>query len=214
MKRNTRSKHVVFEYRTQVLFEYRFSQNGWGNWKTTMLWSLKTVHCLRQVIALSGFTIYINSALCVCVFLLPMKSYFFIWIYLLRMSFHSVIYQCSRWWVTTSRVIFYCGWFWFTILCSNHANYMNNFVVYSSCHYRDAAMMSMRRRIEGLNPDQIREIPREELLAPATMEDFELAMKKVSKSVSKDDLQKYIKWMDEFGSVWKGMIFIHSWIAA
>jgi len=62
-------------------------------------------------------------------------------------------------------------------------------------------MMSMRRRIEGLTPDQIRKIPREELLAPATMCDFELAMKKVSKSVSQDDLKKYIKWMDEFGSV-------------
>lgn len=62
-------------------------------------------------------------------------------------------------------------------------------------------MMSMRRRIEGLTPDEIRNIPREELLAPATMEDFVMAMKKVSKSVSKDDLVKYEKWMEEFGSV-------------
>ena len=61
--------------------------------------------------------------------------------------------------------------------------------------------MSMRRRIQGLNPDEIRAIPREELLAPASMDDFEMASKKVSKSVSAADLEKYEKWMDEFGSV-------------
>jgi katanin p60 ATPase-containing subunit A1 len=33
------------------------------------------------------------------------------------------------------------------------------------------------------------------------MEDFEMAMKKVSKSVSAADLEKYEKWMEEFGSV-------------
>ena len=68
-------------------------------------------------------------------------------------------------------------------------------------HYRDAAMMSMRRRIEGLTPDQIRAIPKHELESPTTMEDFEMAMKKVSKSVSKADLEKYENWMKEFGSV-------------
>ncbi len=66
---------------------------------------------------------------------------------------------------------------------------------------RDAAMMSMRRRIEGLTPDEIRAIPREELLAPATMQDFQMAIKKVNKSISKQDLEKYEKWMQEFGSV-------------
>ena len=62
-------------------------------------------------------------------------------------------------------------------------------------------MMSMRRRIEGLTPDEIRNIPREELMAPATMADFQMATKKVSKTVSKDDLAKYEKWMEEFGAV-------------
>ncbi|ELU18277.1 hypothetical protein CAPTEDRAFT_148248 [Capitella teleta] len=66
---------------------------------------------------------------------------------------------------------------------------------------RDAAMMSMRRRIQGLTPDAIRAIPKAELLAPTTMEDFEMALKKVSKSVSASDLEKYVKWMEEFGSV-------------
>ncbi|KAK7476373.1 hypothetical protein BaRGS_00032373 [Batillaria attramentaria] len=66
---------------------------------------------------------------------------------------------------------------------------------------RDAAMMSFRRRIKGLRPDEIRNIPKEELMAPTSMEDFEEAIKKVNKSVSQDDIEKYLKWMDEYGSV-------------
>ena len=66
---------------------------------------------------------------------------------------------------------------------------------------RDAAMMAMRRRIDGLTPDQIRAIPKEELLLPTSKDDFNQAIKNVSKSVSKDDLKKYEDWMAEFGSV-------------
>ncbi|XP_033635164.1 katanin p60 ATPase-containing subunit A1-like isoform X2 [Asterias rubens] len=66
---------------------------------------------------------------------------------------------------------------------------------------RDASMMAMRRRIQGLRPEQIREIPREELNLPTSMEDFKEAIKKVNKTVGKDDLVKYEKWMEEFGSV-------------
>ncbi|CAH1798597.1 unnamed protein product [Owenia fusiformis] len=66
---------------------------------------------------------------------------------------------------------------------------------------RDAAMMSMRRRIQGLTPEQIRQLPKEELDQPASAKDFEEALARVSKSVSKDDLLKYEKWMTEFGSV-------------
>ena len=62
-------------------------------------------------------------------------------------------------------------------------------------------MMSMRRRIQGLTPLEIRDIPHNELLEPASMEDFVMAMKNVSKSVSAADLEKYEKWMAEFGSV-------------
>ncbi len=58
----------------------------------------------------------------------------------------------------------------------------------------------MRNRIQGLTPDEIRAIPKDELELPASMADFTLAMKKVSKSVSKADLEKYEKWMTEFGS--------------
>ncbi|MEE6472545.1 hypothetical protein FKM82_009647 [Ascaphus truei] len=65
---------------------------------------------------------------------------------------------------------------------------------------RDASMMAMRRRIQGLTPEQIRALSKEELQMPVTMTDFELALKKVSKSVSAADLEKYEKWMTEFGS--------------
>ncbi|KAL4236816.1 Katanin p60 ATPase-containing subunit A1 [Mactra antiquata] len=66
---------------------------------------------------------------------------------------------------------------------------------------RDAAMMSFRRRIKGLSPDEIKQIPKEELNLPTSMEDFMEAKKKVNKSVSKDDLKRYEEWMQEFGSV-------------
>ena len=69
-------------------------------------------------------------------------------------------------------------------------------------YLRDAAMMSFRRRISGLRPDEIRNIPKEELMQPTSKEDFLEAIKKVNKSVSKEDIEKYLKWMEEYGSVW------------
>lgn len=65
---------------------------------------------------------------------------------------------------------------------------------------RDASLMAMRRRIEGLTPEEIRNLSREEMHMPTTMEDFESALKKVSKSVSAADLEKYATWIEEFGS--------------
>lgn len=65
---------------------------------------------------------------------------------------------------------------------------------------RDASLMAMRRRIEGLSPEEIRNISRDEMHMPTTMEDFESALRKVSKSVSAADLEKYEKWIQEFGS--------------
>ncbi|XP_013383504.1 katanin p60 ATPase-containing subunit A1-like isoform X2 [Lingula anatina] len=66
---------------------------------------------------------------------------------------------------------------------------------------RDASFMSMRRlRNRGLTPEQIRNLPKDQLNQPCTMADFEEALRKVSKSVSKDDLKKYEDWMNEFGS--------------
>ncbi|KAL2082366.1 hypothetical protein ACEWY4_022184 [Coilia grayii] len=65
---------------------------------------------------------------------------------------------------------------------------------------RDASLMAMRRRIEGLTPEEIRNISRDEMHMPTTMEDFLAALRKVSKSVSATDLEKYEKWIAEFGS--------------
>ncbi|CAL8322869.1 unnamed protein product [Merluccius merluccius] len=66
---------------------------------------------------------------------------------------------------------------------------------------RDASMMAMRRRIQGLSPEEIRALSKDELQMPVTMEDFTLTLKKISKSVSAADLAKYEAWMAEFGSV-------------
>lgn len=65
---------------------------------------------------------------------------------------------------------------------------------------RDASMMAMRRKIAGLTPEEIRNLPKEELDLPVSNEDFQEAIKKINKSVSKEDLEKYDKWMMEFGS--------------
>jgi len=66
---------------------------------------------------------------------------------------------------------------------------------------RDACMMVMRRRIQGLTPEQIRSLSGDELDLPVTFTDFEEAMRKINKSVSQDDLKKYEKWMTEYGSI-------------
>lgn len=65
---------------------------------------------------------------------------------------------------------------------------------------RDAAMMSMRRRINGKSPTEIKMIKREEVDLPVTAQDFDDAMKRTRKSVSINDVQKFESWMNEFGS--------------
>lgn len=67
-------------------------------------------------------------------------------------------------------------------------------------NFRDASMMSMRRKIAGLKPDQIRQLAKEEVDLPVSFQDFNEAISKCNKSVSSDDLAKYEKWMNEFGS--------------
>ncbi|KAM9343374.1 katanin p60 ATPase-containing subunit A-like 1 [Pholidichthys leucotaenia] len=66
---------------------------------------------------------------------------------------------------------------------------------------RDASMMAIRRRIQGLTPEEIRALSKDELQMPVTMEDFTLTLKKISKSVSTADLEKYESWIDEYRSV-------------
>lgn len=65
---------------------------------------------------------------------------------------------------------------------------------------RDAAMMSLRKKIIGLKPEQIKQLAKDEVDLPVTLHDFMDAIGKCNKSVSKQDLQRYEKWMAEFGS--------------
>ncbi|XP_065078175.1 katanin p60 ATPase-containing subunit A1 isoform X3 [Ochlerotatus camptorhynchus] len=65
---------------------------------------------------------------------------------------------------------------------------------------RDAAMMAMRRHINGLTPSEIKMIRREEVDLPVTAQDFQDAMAKTRKSVSANDVTRYETWMDEYGS--------------
>eukprot|EP00833_Pecoramyces_ruminatium_P013257 jgi/Orpsp1_1/1187289/evm.model.d7180000056614.1 len=65
---------------------------------------------------------------------------------------------------------------------------------------RDASMMSMRRRIKGLRPEEIKNIPKDELEAPVTLEDFNIAISKIQRSVSQADIKKFDQWMEEYGA--------------
>ncbi|KAF6204856.1 hypothetical protein GE061_019019 [Apolygus lucorum] len=60
---------------------------------------------------------------------------------------------------------------------------------------RDASMMAMRRKIQGLKPEQIKQLAKEDLDLPVSKQDFIEAIAKCNKSVSKEDLDKYDKWM-------------------
>ena len=61
--------------------------------------------------------------------------------------------------------------------------------------------MVMRRCIQGLSAEEIKNLPKEKLELPVNQEDFKAALCKVSKSVSEEDIKKYEEWMKEFGSV-------------
>eukprot|EP00051_Salpingoeca_urceolata_P012445 m.154252 g.154252 ORF g.154252 m.154252 type:complete len:515 (-) comp17494_c1_seq1:1353-2897(-) len=65
---------------------------------------------------------------------------------------------------------------------------------------REASMMAMRRAIAGKTPEEIRSMDKDSLHLPTTMDDLLQSLSKVSPSVSKSDIEKYVKWMDEFGA--------------
>jgi katanin p60 ATPase-containing subunit A1 len=67
---------------------------------------------------------------------------------------------------------------------------------------RDAAMMPLRKKIAsgGINIAQISQMQQDFEVA-LTMEDFKDAIRNISKSVSKDQLDEYATWMKQFGSV-------------
>lgn len=61
-------------------------------------------------------------------------------------------------------------------------------------------MMSMRRKITGRSPEEIKQIKKEDVDLPVTMADFTDALTKCKSSVSPTDVHKYKAWMKEFGS--------------
>ena len=65
---------------------------------------------------------------------------------------------------------------------------------------RDAAMMSMRRMIKGKTPDEIKDMKREDLEKPVTLEDFDDAIVRCQRSVGNMDLSRYERWIKEYGS--------------
>ena len=67
---------------------------------------------------------------------------------------------------------------------------------------REALMMPVRRLIEGKSPSELAAMNQkgEAKVAPATAEDFELALQRVQPSVGQADLSRFETWQAEFGS--------------
>eukprot|EP01117_Protostelium_nocturnum_P015562 TRINITY_DN6052_c0_g3_i3.p1 TRINITY_DN6052_c0_g3~~TRINITY_DN6052_c0_g3_i3.p1 ORF type:complete len:423 (+),score=167.36 TRINITY_DN6052_c0_g3_i3:626-1894(+) len=65
---------------------------------------------------------------------------------------------------------------------------------------RDASFMSMRRRINGLGLDAIRNLKKEEIDAPMTLEDFQLSMSKINSSVGETVIKQHSDWSEKFGA--------------
>ncbi len=70
---------------------------------------------------------------------------------------------------------------------------------------REAALMQMRKRLLNNTSGDIFSLVnnpefKSTLEAPISQEDLILAIKNISKSVSKSDLEKYINWSKEFQS--------------
>lgn len=66
---------------------------------------------------------------------------------------------------------------------------------------RDAAMMPMRRALASGHSIQDISGMQNEIDIPLCLQDFLDAIKNISKSVSKDQLNDYSEWMKQFGSV-------------
>jgi katanin p60 ATPase-containing subunit A1 len=60
-------------------------------------------------------------------------------------------------------------------------------------------MMPMRRKISGLSTEQIKALP-QDCVDPVSMSDFEKAVQKIQSSVAPGDVERYQKWMNEYGS--------------
>ncbi|OWR40650.1 katanin p60 ATPase-containing subunit A1-like isoform X1 [Danaus plexippus] len=64
---------------------------------------------------------------------------------------------------------------------------------------RDAAMMTMRHKVAGKSPEQIRRLKRSELEAPVTKADLIAAMDKTRRTVTQADVARYSNWIQKHG---------------
>ncbi|CAH4038222.1 unnamed protein product [Pieris brassicae] len=64
---------------------------------------------------------------------------------------------------------------------------------------RDASMMTMRRKIAGKTPEEIRRLKRSELEAPVSKLDLETAIEKTRRTVTQADVARYSSWMQKHG---------------
>lgn len=65
---------------------------------------------------------------------------------------------------------------------------------------RDAAMMSMRRAIEGKPIEELKAMRKEDVDKPITGGDFRAAIERCNKSCADSDVKKYEEWMRKHGS--------------
>jgi len=61
-------------------------------------------------------------------------------------------------------------------------------------------MMTMRRKISGLTPEEIKSMKKEDLDMPITAKDFDEAFSRCKRSVSENDVKRYEKWLKQYGS--------------
>jgi len=61
-------------------------------------------------------------------------------------------------------------------------------------------MMTMRRKIAGLTPEEIKSMKKEDLDTPISVKDFEEATGRCKRSVSENDVKRYEKWLKQYGS--------------
>ncbi|KAF8063864.1 AAA1 [Scenedesmus sp. PABB004] len=66
---------------------------------------------------------------------------------------------------------------------------------------RDAAMNGMRRRIAGKSPAEIREMSKDDMKEPITMEDFDQAVHRINPSVAQKDVARHEEWLKVYGSI-------------
>lgn len=61
-------------------------------------------------------------------------------------------------------------------------------------------MMQLRRVVEGKSLEELKKLGTDDTTIPISMEDFEMSVSRINKSVSPSDIDKYSKWMSDFGA--------------